>query len=419
MMDSQTLSLSGEEAPEIQIEVHGNLKVTGWDQSEVQATSPHPDSLQLTARDGAVSLLARSSCHLQVPADARLNVEVVHGNAVFEGTLGPLTIQKTGGNLSLHQVGACKIQKVYGNLNARQVQGDLRVHAVYGNMNVRAIQGEFQAQEAAKGNLVLSEAQSVRAAVLGNATLKVDPQPGQAYELDVSGNIHMRLAETARADVEVTSQARLIRLSLPDLDRSIQEPHYHFTLGDGGARVTLKAKGYVHIASQRARETTGQGEGGEADALVGDLTEDISHLIDVQMEALELELNERLSHLPEVAAIPELASDIDEIVDQARQYSTRAVMRAQTKAQAAARKAQEKLARKLEKARQRAARQEARAARRATRRTPTPRRLTRTPHAGEPVTEEERLLILKMLEEKKISLEEAEQLLAALEGEQS
>jgi hypothetical protein len=37
-------------------------------------------------------------------------------------------------------------------------------------------------------------------------------------------------------------------------------------------------------------------------------------------------------------------------------------------------------------------------------------------HAQEPITEEERLLILKMLEEKKISVQEAEKLLAALEG---
>jgi hypothetical protein len=36
--------------------------------------------------------------------------------------------------------------------------------------------------------------------------------------------------------------------------------------------------------------------------------------------------------------------------------------------------------------------------------------------SGEPVSDEERLTILRMLQEKKISLEEAEKLLAALEG---
>jgi hypothetical protein len=36
--------------------------------------------------------------------------------------------------------------------------------------------------------------------------------------------------------------------------------------------------------------------------------------------------------------------------------------------------------------------------------------------SGEPVSDEERLTILRMLQEKKISLEEAEKLLAAIEG---
>jgi hypothetical protein len=36
----------------------------------------------------------------------------------------------------------------------------------------------------------------------------------------------------------------------------------------------------------------------------------------------------------------------------------------------------------------------------------------------DPVTEEERLMILRMLEQKKITLEEADELLSALEGQQ-
>jgi hypothetical protein len=39
-----------------------------------------------------------------------------------------------------------------------------------------------------------------------------------------------------------------------------------------------------------------------------------------------------------------------------------------------------------------------------------------SPEKGEAVTDDERLVILRMLQEKKISLEEAEKLLAALEG---
>jgi hypothetical protein len=104
-------------------------------------------------------------------------------------------------------------------------------------------------------------------------------------------------------------------------------------------------------------------------------------------------------------------------MEQARQASERETERAQEKIS----KARQKLERKLEAARRKQEIKAQAAQRRArvhSKRswgydTPTP------PTPPDPVSEEERLMILNMLEQKKISLEEAEQLLAALDGKES
>ena len=84
------------------------------------------------------------------------------------------------------------------------------------------------------------------------------------------------------------------------------------------------------------------------------------------------------------------------------------------------RKAQEKLERKLEAARRRQELKEQAMERRAQARSKGPRSFGWTspasPPGKEPVSDQERLMILKMLEQKKITREEAEELLAALEG---
>ena len=81
--------------------------------------------------------------------------------------------------------------------------------------------------------------------------------------------------------------------------------------------------------------------------------------------------------------------------------------------------AQEKLARKMEGERRR---QEARASagqRRGRKKTAfSAKHSVPQTQTDEPVSEEERLMILRMLEEKKITLEEADQLLSALEGQE-
>jgi hypothetical protein len=87
------------------------------------------------------------------------------------------------------------------------------------------------------------------------------------------------------------------------------------------------------------------------------------------------------------------------------------------------RRAQEKLERKLEDARRKEEQRANTSNRWAARSTgqswkfdfPTP---PTPPVMNEPVSEDERLLILRMLEQKKISLAEADELLSALEGKE-
>jgi ATPase subunit of ABC transporter with duplicated ATPase domains len=105
------------------------------------------------------------------------------------------------------------------------------------------------------------------------------------------------------------------------------------------------------------------------------------------------------------------------IEERARETSERAAARAQERI----RHSQERMERKLAAA-QRKVEIKAQARERAARHGPhgwnMPIPTPPTPPApvGEPVSEDERLMILRMLEQKKITMEEAEHLLTALEG---
>ena len=109
-----------------------------------------------------------------------------------------------------------------------------------------------------------------------------------------------------------------------------------------------------------------------------------------------------------------------EKADRIAQHTQQATERANQRAQEKIRRAQEKMNRKLEAARRRAE-MKARAAERAARdrrRRPEPPTWVTSPTkpVSEPVSDEERLMILQLLEQGKVTTDEAEQLLAALEG---
>ena len=139
--------------------------------------------------------------------------------------------------------------------------------------------------------------------------------------------------------------------------------------------------------------------------------------IEAQMEMMNRQLNEQMAHLN--AAIDRAglsAEESERIIQRARERSERAAAQAQEKV----RRAQEQIERKIESTRRREEQRNqswgARFGRGAfhVNFPPTP-----PVPPKEAVSNEERLVILRMLEQKKISLEDAEQLLAALEGKES
>ena len=147
------------------------------------------------------------------------------------------------------------------------------------------------------------------------------------------------------------------------------------------------------------------------------IAEQIEAQIEAQMELMNEQLNaqfERLSEKISTAGLSE--GEMERIMDQWRISSERASERAQTKME----RAQKKLERKIEAARRKSAirARAAEARQRGRKRGAWAVGVSVQPDKDrEPVSEEERLMILRMLEQKKISPEEAEQLLAALEGQ--
>jgi hypothetical protein len=160
--------------------------------------------------------------------------------------------------------------------------------------------------------------------------------------------------------------------------------------------------------------------GEDLDSMANAITLQVTQQISAQMEMLEQQIETQLANLPGMIGTAGLSPEEAERINQrTRQASEQAAARAQEKIQ----RAQERLERKLESARRRAemkARTAERAARDRRRRPETYDWSPPRPEpSGQAVSDEERLMVLKMLEQQQITLEQAEQLLAALEGRQA
>lgn len=419
-MEKQVISCSS--APEVIIEqVAGNLEVVGWEQAEI-AIYANPEELILKESEDGARLSCLGDCEIRLPVKTELQVQAVQGDARLKSLKDSLHIGQVHGSLYIKGAGDVTLEAIYGDLWVRQLSGDLRIKQVFGSASIRSIQGRCSLDQV-MGDADLREIEDeLSVSAEGDLRVHLTLVGGQQYRLHCTGDLRLRLPFESSARFNLVSGGS-IKIRTPEQYQVLDQTSTQFTLGSGQAQFDMQAGGSLlllcEVAGSSAGEEFPSAPGPDFDRQIA---EQIEAQIKAQVEEMTAQMQERLTQLAAQISQAGLSPEQSErIMERARQASERANERAQEKL----RRAQEKLERKLEAARMR---EEARTQERGRRSwtfgwppppvAPRPPVPPRPPAAPQPpqATEEERLMILRMLEQKKITLEEAEKLLEALEG---
>ncbi len=372
-MERKILSLGREKILKIDL-VPGDLRLTGWDENEIKAKT-NGSSLELLSDGEVVTLSCDNDLVVSLPRHLGIEIGEANGDASLRVLEGVTKLGQINGDLALRNIGDVEINILEGDLVVRHASGALKAEKISGDASIRDIQGEINISNI-DGDLHLRNPHSnVNINVGGDIVAYIHPQAGEAYQLKADSDVLLRLPVEADVMLTLSSEADL-GVKIPGVEDT-DEASRSLTLGTGSAKMNIVAGG---------------------DLLVTTRSDDWEDWADFDIS------------LPFIGAdFPGLSDDFAENIAK--------------KAEEAARKVEEKMRQseyKFRAAGRRAERHAKRAERHIERirfgKHPFQPRAPRRPVApSEPVSEEERLLILKMLEEKKITAADAEKLLAALE----
>jgi hypothetical protein len=423
-MQQQTISVSS--MIEIRIaNVPGNLRVAGWDRNEIMAKTDG-DSLELTTHEDHVAISCDENLILYVPRTSSLVVESVVGDGSLQAMTGSAKMDQVAGNLTLKDIdgavvgtvagdvsvrnsGALELQSASGNFVLRNAKGDIQITTVGGDASLRNVEGAVIIKNVGSDFYLRNAQSSVNVTSGADAALYVVPQPDIEYRITAGDDLLVRLPPDANVELHLTSENKdAIHVDFPDITLDDEVDEQVITLGNGAAKMFLSAVDDLVVTSKSDRWQT---------------AEDFGFGMD------EFEFN-----IPEIPPIPSLPDDLGQRINERVQ---RAMERVQLKSEEVSRRAQrvrvhaEAASRRSDlkvEAAMRRAEAKARAAEHRARQAKvnmnvgrwkwdlTPGQFPPAPDAPHPVSDEERLTILRMLQEKKISLDDAEKLLSSLEG---
>ena len=375
------------------VEAHAPLAVHVPRRIAVSAGQVSGDLL-LRDLDGAVDIGIVHGDASVVSGQASVSFQEVHGDLAVEHVNGPLSMGQTHGDVHLSHVGAASLARVHGDVSARTVAGDLGMGAVSGDVRVRDVAGALTLEEGLgdfRGQ-DLSGGMNVQA-VKGDLSLKTALTPGLDYRAQANGDVRARFPEGTIARLELQARGEMAAkgFQIEEKESGRMVARAGDSEGEGEARVTLSAGGDLSVKAQSKREDYPPG----LDAMDG------------LAEQIEAQIAEHLGEM-----------DVDKVATREIEKAMRQAQREIEKAQRKAEKAGQRAERQAQRAQERAQRKASKFQAKFDRRWGPPGDVRPGSRAAKATrqgpSQEEQIAVLRMLQEGKVSVEDAETLLKAL-----
>lgn len=354
--------------------IGGDLRLSGREGPMLEAQAPDHGNLTVEEREGDYHLSCRSGCLIFLPKGTRIEAENVGGDGRLTDIQDDVLIRNVGGDLVLRRVGRASFELVGGDMQVKGMTGDLTVDVLGGDAVIQDVDGSVHLRSVG-GDLILDGVNGkINCSVGGDIAATIGLESVGPVELSAGGDLACRVLEGVSARIQVQAGGDL---HLPlGLERDASD---QIVIEDGEHEFELSAGGDLSIR-------VGTREMGAPEDFVGDILTEVDAKL-AEMEARFSALGAGLDSF-----------DADRIGERVR----RAVRRAQRKADHTKRK-EMKFDAKIGKIN--------------IPKVSWPGADFGGQYQKQEATDEERLAILKMVEEGKISVDEAENLFKALEGE--
>lgn len=175
--------------------------------------------------------------------DGSVSLEKAGGDAAIRAVQGSVACSRVSGRLQLADVENVALRKVQGDLHAENVRGNFAAKKVLGQANLNRLSGSVSLAGVA-GDLDVSDCDGMLSANCGGRA-RLDRVAGNV-RLNAGGDIHCTLAEGTGATVKAVCGGGLtVDGGAETIGRS---PGVHqFTVGDGGHNYALVAGGQIRI----------------------------------------------------------------------------------------------------------------------------------------------------------------------------
>jgi len=383
----------------LKVKTYGNINLDGIEGDTLFVTGKTGDTITIMQTGDVIFITAMDRCDLKVPANLEVTIEKALGSLHINSLQSPLQCEKVLGNVVISGASTARIEKIGGNCSIKNISGEAIIEKIGGNfvadsfsnlviekiggncllrngsqtLNINKVGGQLSGEgldgsvtiQRIGGNLTCNNLSfGADTKIGGDAHFGLFGIPAKT-SISVGGDIRMHISADLTNVKFLLSYDGILDFNVGGVIVNKNGKGFEQVLGNGEAIIEVRAGGNIIITDEPW--------------VTRDLADDIKAHFNTSTASFSETIHEQVRRASEMAASriseaqkrldeiqSQIGSDISEHVDMVIGAS---VLSSETQA----------------------------------------------PQAQKSVTDEERLLILQMLQDKKITVDEAEQLFRSLE----
>jgi hypothetical protein len=226
----------------------GDVCVRGWEQMDMQALCDSGGLVQTQQQNGNVYVVSKSDLCLSLPVGVPVRLEHISGDALITGLVGRSEVQKVGGDLAIERCGEVNIGVVGGDLLLREISGAVVIQKVGGDLNGEALVGGLTVEEVGGDASFQAGVGALRLRAGGDLKLYFPAQGSEEVSLRAGGDIEIYCDTGINAQVELSSGGQEIDIDINGRSSHVEQTTYTAALGEGGRLIRARAGGDIRVS---------------------------------------------------------------------------------------------------------------------------------------------------------------------------
>lgn len=235
----------------ILVKCSSDLSVEGNDSSTLVVIVEQGDCLRMREENGLFRIMSDTDCRVMIPASATVTVEKTGGDCHLSNLIGRVVVGKIGSDLEMENIGGASVESV---------GGDCKIHNATGAIELARI-GDSLVADGVQALLAGSVGSNVR---LINIHGKVEVSAGDEISIQVAeaavpeirakagSDIEFYLSKDANCQLNLVSGGEEIKVHAGGQEADLDDREFSAPIGEGGAMVFLTAGDSIRVSDEGA-----------------------------------------------------------------------------------------------------------------------------------------------------------------------